>query len=307
MTVEEMIKQYNEGASTTEIANRANISARYVRLLLKENKVEMRPRGSWKRKYLLNENYFKTWSNNMAYILGFITADGVIAKGQQVVSISQKEKAILEEIREELGSNQPLYKNEHTGVHLLNLNSKVIKDDLLNIHGITPNKSFTVQFPKVPEEYLHHFIRGYFDGDGNIYERGFFVSFVGGSYSFMNTLLLVLRNNGFNPILTSKDKHFRVYVSGRRTIQLFANWIYNNKGLYLKRKYDQFQKEKTKIKHLEDKNKKEPTYKRIFLREFKYYQSIDKACHHVGINKQTFNEWLAKDKNFNNFLAIHTK
>ncbi|MCD8500668.1 MAG: endonuclease [Bacillaceae bacterium] len=233
----------------------------------------MRPRGSWKRKYSLNENYFKTWSNNMAYILGFITADGVIAKGQQVVSISQKEKAILEEIRKEVGSDQPLYRNEHTGVYLLNLNCKVIKDALINIHGITPNKSFTVKFPKVPEEYLHHFIRGYFDGDGNIYERGFLVSFVGGSYSFMNILLLLLRSKGFDPILTSKDGYFRVYVSGRRTIQLFANWIYDNKGLYLKRKYNRFQKEKNSIELLQNKIEKDPTRKRIFINELNTHRS----------------------------------
>ena len=46
--------------------------------------------GSWKRKYDITEDYFKTWSNNMAYILGFIAADGVIQKENQCVSISQK-------------------------------------------------------------------------------------------------------------------------------------------------------------------------------------------------------------------------
>ncbi len=39
------------------------------------------------------------WSNNMAYILGFIAADGVIPKENQCVSISQKESYILEDIK----------------------------------------------------------------------------------------------------------------------------------------------------------------------------------------------------------------
>ena len=49
-------------------------------MVLTDNNVPRRAIGSWKRKYNITENYFKTWSNNMAYILGFIAADGVIQK-----------------------------------------------------------------------------------------------------------------------------------------------------------------------------------------------------------------------------------
>lgn len=41
----------------------------------------------------------------MAYILGFIAADGVIQKENQCVSISQKESYILEDIKQELHTN----------------------------------------------------------------------------------------------------------------------------------------------------------------------------------------------------------
>ena len=125
--------------------------------------VPRRAIGSWKRTYAIKEDYFKTWSNNMAYILGFITADVVIPKENQCVSISQKESDILNDIKKELNTNQPLHSiNKKTGVYMLNLNSKTIKEDLMNIHGIKPCKSFTVEFPFVPEKYLHHFIRWVF-------------------------------------------------------------------------------------------------------------------------------------------------
>lgn len=48
----------------------------------------------------------------MAYILAFFIADGVIVKNSQTVSISQKESSILEDIKIELHSNQPLYQNK---------------------------------------------------------------------------------------------------------------------------------------------------------------------------------------------------
>lgn len=164
----EIMHLYTEGKSTSEIAMLANVSARYIRMVLSDNNVPRRAIGSWKRKYDITEDYFKTWSNNMAYILGFIAADGVIQKENQCVSISQKESYILEDIKKELKTKQPLYQNKKTDVYMLNINSKTIKDDLMNIHGIMPCKSLNIKFPFVPEEYLHHFVRGYFDGDGYV-------------------------------------------------------------------------------------------------------------------------------------------
>lgn len=176
----------------------------------------------------------------MAYILGFFIADGFIANDMQSIGFSQKEKYILEQIRDELGSNHPLHQNEQTGVYTLYLNSKVMKQDLMEIHGITPNKSLEIKFPYVPDVYLNHFIRGYFDGDGHIYTRGYVVSFVGGSLDFMIALDNHLKVQGFETYLTKKGKHVRLFMSGRKTIKKFYDWIYHDKGLYLKRKFEAF-------------------------------------------------------------------
>ncbi|MFD1336275.1 LAGLIDADG family homing endonuclease [Oceanobacillus iheyensis] len=252
LETEEIIRLYLKGESTTEIAKAANVSSRYIRMLLKDNNVEMRPIGSWKRKYRLNEDYFKTWSNNMAYILGFFIADGTVAKGAQFVSLAQKEKYILEQIRDELASNQPIYKNENTGVYILSINSRILKKDLTEIHGIYPNKSNTIRFPYVPKEYISHFIRGYFDGDGFVKYENFFVSFVGGSKLFMNSLSNEIEINGFETNFTEHGTYYRVYVSGRKTIKLFSEWMYKNKGLYLERKYEAFQRETLPLDQLKD-------------------------------------------------------
>ena len=264
LETKEIIKRYEDGESTTEIARLASVSPRYIRMLLKDNNVEMRPRGSWKRKYTLNEDYFKTWSNNMAYILGFFIADGTIARDLQFVSLSQKEEYILDDIKRELGSNHPIYKNKKTGVYILNLNSQIIKKDLIEIHGVKPNKSSTIEFPYVPREYMSHFIRGYFDGDGFVKYEKYFVSFVGGSKSFMKSLRMEIESNGFETNYTEHNTHFRVYISGRKTIKLFSDWMYKNKGLYLKRKYEAFQKETLPLNQLKDRGIK--THKNAILK-----------------------------------------
>ncbi|PAV29428.1 hypothetical protein CIL05_11210 [Virgibacillus profundi] len=187
---------YKEGESTADIGKRANVSAWYVNQLLKENNVERRPRGSWKRIYQLNEHYFKTWSNNMSYILGFFIADGTVARDSQFISISQKEKYILENIKKEMDSNQPLYQNKKTRVYILPLNNKIMKEDIINIHGIIPNKSSSAKFPNVPEEYMSHFVRGYFDGDGYINYEKYTLTFVGDSKAFMDSLMEILSSKG---------------------------------------------------------------------------------------------------------------
>ncbi|WP_235162444.1 LAGLIDADG family homing endonuclease [Sediminibacillus terrae] len=255
LDVKEMVAMYKEGYSTSEIGKAANVTPRYVRTILHANDVSLRPRGSWKRKYTLNEDYFKTWSNNMAYILGFFAADGNLPKDNQTVSFSQKDPDILEKIKKEINSNQPLYQNAKTGVYVLNLNSKILKHDLMELHGFRPNKSAVLEFPEIPEPYLHHFIRGYFDGDGFVNYAKFFVSFVGGSYSFMKKLQTNIEGQGFETNFTNHTNYFRLYISGRKTIKLFSDWLYKDKGLYLERKYRHFQREQTEISLLTDKVK----------------------------------------------------
>lgn len=181
LETEEIIKLYKSGVSTEKIGARANVSARYIRMLLNANNIKMRPHGSWKRKYSLNEDYFKTWSNNMAYILGFFIADGMVARDTQMISFSQKEKYILKNIRYEMKSNHPIIKNKKTGIYILNLNSKIMRKDLIKLQGVMPNKAHQIKFPDVPNQFLSHFIRGFFDGDGFVTYEKYFVSIVGGS------------------------------------------------------------------------------------------------------------------------------
>ncbi|MDM5239403.1 LAGLIDADG family homing endonuclease [Bacillus cereus] len=299
----EIIHLYAEGKSTSEIAILANVSARYIRMVLTDNNVPRRAIGSWKRKYDIKEDYFKTWSNNMAYILGFIAADGVIQKENQCVSISQKESDILEDIKKELNTNQPLYQNNKTGVYMLNINSKTIKDDLMNIHGIMPCKSFNIEFPFVPEEYLHHFVRGYFDGDGYVNYETYTVSFVGGSYNFMNTLNKLLQNHNLPSNLLNQNKHYRVILSGRKSIQLFSKWIYKDKDFYLHRKHEIFQKESLGLDQLQDRKLKRTQSavrqrKHNFLKDYEKNKCITTACLNINISELTFKSWLKNDNQF---------
>lgn len=126
------------------------------------------------RKYPCNDFFFKVQSHNMAYILGFIAADGYISKKENCISIELQEcdKELLEDIKRITGVTRPiksqLRKNGKYTATLRNW-SKEWKDDLRH-YGIIPKKTFTLTPPDLlAPEYRIDYIRGYFDGDGSIY------------------------------------------------------------------------------------------------------------------------------------------
>lgn len=105
-----------------------------------------------------NENFFKKWSPEMAYVLGFFTADGDMTKnkrGAHFVSFYSTDKDLLEKVRLNLKSNlkvsaRKLNSVYHKQAYVLQVGSKEIFKDLINL-GMIPNKSLTIRMPAVPK------------------------------------------------------------------------------------------------------------------------------------------------------------
>ena len=118
-----------------------------------------------------NHHFFKKWSEEMAYILGFITADGHIRKNNKSYnlqfSIHEKDKDILEKIRGILAPKNNAYYFKKEKMYNFSFASTTMYDDLIKL-GIKSKKTFTVKPPKIPKKYIRHYLRGYFDGDGSI-------------------------------------------------------------------------------------------------------------------------------------------
>lgn len=148
------------------------------------------PRGGH-NKHSFNKDFFKSWTEKMAYVLGFIYADGAVEDVRKssrtcYLAITSVDKSILVKIRRCMGASHPLYfrkirklffkKQNKTytcrSAHTLRIGSMEMYGDLINL-GLTPRKSLDVEFPEIPNAYLSHFIRGYFDGDGCLYTSKF--------------------------------------------------------------------------------------------------------------------------------------
>jgi hypothetical protein len=125
-----------------------------------------------KRKYI-NKKFFKIWSVEMAYVLGFIFADGNIIRnkrGSDYFSFYSSDKTILIFIKKAMSSNHKIARrNIYSGnVYRLQIGSKEMANDLYKL-GLITNKANRMDFPIVPPKYFASFVLGFFDGDGNVW------------------------------------------------------------------------------------------------------------------------------------------
>lgn len=222
ITDEMIINWYQDKVPTKDIAQRAGLTKNGVRLVLRRNGVEIRSL----RKHPLNEDFFKEWSHEMAWVLGMIITDGNLHKDRAQVSITQKDIRVLEKISEYTSSAHKI--RETNGSFRLTISSQVLKDDLTKL-GLTPRKSLTVKFPNIPEEYLTSFIRGVFDGDGSVIRTGYWAHVASGSKEFSQGLYDTFTSWGLHTItriIRGKNPTYIIEVSGKDDVLNLGKLIY---------------------------------------------------------------------------------
>jgi hypothetical protein len=119
-----------------------------------------------------DENYFETIdAEEKAYFLGFISADGCVIERNgncRVLSIhiNKQDIDILEKFKKEINYEGEISmgKSRSRMCTIFCTSMKMFND--LSKYNVTPRKSRILKFPKLPENMIHHYMRGYFDGDG---------------------------------------------------------------------------------------------------------------------------------------------
>ncbi len=122
-----------------------------------------------KRYYEIDENFFKKWTNESSYTLGWAFSDGNVSKDGRTFGfhLHKKDIKILKILREMMSSKHKIFL--YGNAVEFRIHSKKMCKDLISL-GCTPKKSLNIKFPSnLPRRYLKHFVRGYFDGDGSIY------------------------------------------------------------------------------------------------------------------------------------------
>lgn len=230
---------------------------------LKKKKVKGPDKRIQRTKGLINVDFFKKWSEEMAYVLGYFSADGgmfVNSGGSKYIQFVSTDYSLLEKVKKAMDSKHKIYlKRKGNKIwkdcYLLEIGSKEIYNDLLNL-GLLPKKAKRLKLPQVPKQYFNHFIRGYFDGDGCI-SYGFYQKNDRNKQSFVCSASFISGSKGFLQDTSKKlndyteigsgciSKHtgaYKLAYSKNDTLKLF-NYMYKNteSNLFLERKYKKFQ------------------------------------------------------------------
>jgi len=194
------------------------------------------------RKYHVDEDFFRTWTDDMAYVAGFWWADGCM-KDHRRFDICQhkRDRYLLENIGHSMSSNYPVRESKR-GCCYLEISSEKLCEGLRCIGGIC-NKSKTIGFPCVPNKFMRDFIRGIFDGDGCItYDccsRKYMSYISSSSKQVQRGIVNGLKGFGIHASLSSS---IHVKFNAKNTL-LLGNFMYYhsmNTSLMMKRKYDKF-------------------------------------------------------------------
>jgi len=218
----------------------------------------------------VNVDFFKKWNPDMAYIAGFFAADGNLIctkRGTHFISFTSMDELLLTAIKAAMESEHKLSKRKsETGhVYRFQIGSRVMYEDLIKV-GFGENKSTRMLMPDVPKEYWKDFIRGYFDGDGNVWvgvlnkqrkrpTRVIQVAFTSGSKIFLEDLLFLLIKLGIRggSIYDSKTRKFsRLQLSTLDALKLYKIMYNGQPKLFLKRKklrFDKFLSDRTARAH----------------------------------------------------------
>lgn len=260
-----IISLYKKGLSMRKVADEVNVSAGTVSKVLKHYNEASRPahakghsKGTTKnRKHFFDLDFFEVINTEeKAYWLGFLYADGYVSyRGSISLSLQEKDVDHLKLFRKALKADDiSLVYKKDVNAYSLNLCSVKMSEDLIKL-GCIQKKSLVLKFPtydQVPKDLINHFMRGYFDGDGCIYVPSI----------TRNSVFSVL---GTHEFLDEYEKHFlegigritpnkRVHqdnwnentecinYGGREQIFKIFNFLYKDATIYLKRKFDKFNK-----------------------------------------------------------------
>jgi hypothetical protein len=205
----------------------------------------------------VNKNFFKKWTPEMAYVLGFFAADGYITvnkRGGQFWCIQITDSKLLKKIRDVIGAEHKISVRKGKGnektLYRMQIGSIEMCDDLRNL-GFDERKTKSLSVPNVPGEYFSDFVRGYFDGDGHVWsgvinkERKtphviIQTVFTSCSKFFLEVLSSALSERGIIRGRVSKGQgdYYRLVYSISNSLKLYA-FMYNGsvlQSLYLKRK-----------------------------------------------------------------------
>lgn len=266
MTEKEVCQKYQQGISAVAIAKFYGKAWLTIKNILLRNNVLIRTENTWTKKYDINEFFFeKIDTEEKAYWLGFLYADGCVTRYYIILQLHQKDKNMIQKFKKSIKYSGPIELREqkiHYGGKYgtviakqakIRISNKKLRKDIVRL-GCIPRKTFFLKFPnekQVPKELKRHFIRGYFDGDGTVYLRKYQAKNKKqrGNAQVISTYEMVSKIKNFflkrcdiNSNSLSISEHSKskgIYIlsfCSHKSMEAFREFLYKDSTIFMERK-----------------------------------------------------------------------
>lgn len=254
--INKCIELYKSGKTMKEICDIEDTNITTLKKYLKQNNIKIRRENKNSQKWTVNQDYFKIIdTEEKAYWLGFIYADGNVylnEKDRRSVfnfNLKGSDEYMIEKLKKCISYTGPIftkkYKNpKYNSAKGINVGNKELCINLINL-GCVPRKSCIIKFPtykQVPQNLYHHFLRGYFDGDGSvgIYSTNKSVS-IASSHEFIKSwndfFFILFGKQGY---IYNRGKFSTIRYSSKNLFLKFRNFFYQDATIFLERKHKIF-------------------------------------------------------------------
>jgi intein/homing endonuclease len=218
--------------------------------------------------YEVDEFFFEKEIEESFYWAGFIAADGCIVSNKNYKSkileleLCEKDLQHLLLFKSDIKSGHPIKekmtKNSHKNINWNDKISYRIRIGNYNLcsslmkYNIVSKKTKIYNMPDwlISHSLVRHFVRGYFDGDGCISKHSApnrkddYKLAIAGNKDFLNNVANIICKNvnipnrsiGFNGNMNV------LCYSGNLLVQKIGLYLYDDASIFLKRKYDLWQK-----------------------------------------------------------------
>lgn len=256
---EEIVRLYTEDKmSINKMRQLFGLHHNTIKKVLESFDVPLRTRSQSHFKDNRKERIFQNIdSEEKAYWLGFLAADGCVSGNNVIIVLQEKDKEHLEKFKHFINAQsisiQTSQQQDSRGIwrnyYRFSIGCKEMSNDLQR-WGIVPNKTLILQPPNIPEEFEIDWIRGYFDGDGGLSysaKSNRWQSYANSTKEVLEWICekLELNTKPFNQQHYGKlDNVWRIHFNGRLNVKRVWTKLYrdNQATIYLERKHDLYKK-----------------------------------------------------------------
>lgn len=247
--------------NTKDIAKKLNRTSSAIQ-------IKARKLGMKKFPYTCDYHYFDIIdTEEKAYWLGFLTADGWISKNEQTgsgavgIELQYGDIDHLKKFNKSISGNYQItdrwrtcsiskYPNKKHHMCCIRIFSIIMYDSLVD-KGFTNNKTYDFHIPYLKQDLIRHYIRGYFDGDGCLCftNKSFHINFTTASKMLNDDIDKILALENFHILKSNYVDEFntsvyRIDICRQHDKLKFLDWIYSDCNIYLDRKYKKYLKVK---------------------------------------------------------------